>query len=410
MGVSRFARSIAESPTMALNEQARVLREQGESIVHLGIGEPQNTAPRGAIETAGAALAAGKVKYTPTTGIPSFKKAVIAYTEQNYGRTVGAKNIIVCAGAKQAIFNALWAILDAGDEVILLAPYWVSYPEMVKMCRAVPVVVTPADGTLTPSIEQITAAVTPRTRAVIVNSPNNPSGMVFSRDYVGALVGFCEDRGIHAIMDDIYHKLVFDGVTAPSCYDFTSRDTNASSLIVVNGIAKTYGMTGFRVGWAVASADIVTAMSTLQSQTTSCTSSLCQLAAEGAMLGSQDDVEVLRVEMEHNRDVIVAELSRVPGVSVHKPSGTFYCLPDFRACMRPGVAGDSFELSMFLLNKARVVTVPGRDFGLEGYLRLSYAGTAADAVEGVKRIRWALDPAAPKEIAIGAKTVVRDWL
>ncbi len=410
MGVSQFARSIAESPTMALNEQARVLREQGESIVHLGIGEPQNAAPLGAIETAGAALAGGKIKYTPTTGIPSFKKAIIDYTEQNYGRTVGPKNVIVCSGAKQAIFNALWAILDPGDEVILLAPYWVSYPEMVKMCRAVPVVVTPDEGLLTPSFAQIQRAVTPRTRAIIVNSPSNPSGMVFSRELVGAIVGFCEDRGIHAIMDDIYHKLVFDGVTAPSCYDFTARDTNASSLIVVNGIAKTYGMTGFRVGWAIASAEIVAAMATLQSQTTSCTSSLCQLAAEGAMLGSQDDVEALRRCMEHNRDVILAELAKVPGVTCHRPAGTFYCLPDFRACLNDAVAKDSFELSMFLLSKARVVTVPGKDFGLEGYLRLSYAGSAADAIEGVARIRWALDPTTPKEIEIGRKAVVRDWL
>jgi aspartate aminotransferase len=410
MGVSQFARSIAESPTMALNEQTRVLREQGESVVHLGIGEPQNRAPQAAIETAGAALAGGKIKYTPTTGIPSFKKAVIRYTEQNYGRTVGPKNVIVCSGAKQAIFNALWTILDPGDEVILIAPYWVSYPEMVKMCRAVPVVVTPADGALTPSFEQIQGAVTPRTRAIIVNSPNNPSGMVFSRDLVGALVGLCEERGIHAIMDDIYHKLVFDGVTAPSCYDFAKKDTNASGVIVVNGIAKTYGMTGFRIGWAIACPEIVTAMATLQSQTTSCTSSLCQLAAEGAMLGPQDEVEGLRRCMEHNRDVIVAELAKLPDVSVHKPSGTFYCLPDFRAYLKPGIAADSFGLSMFLLSKARVVTVPGRDFGLEGYLRLSYAGSTADVLEGMARIRWALDPAAPREIRIGEKVVVRDWL
>jgi aspartate aminotransferase len=395
---------------MALNEQARVLREQGESIVHLGIGEPQNKAPQAAIDTAAAALSAGKIKYTPTTGIPSFKKAVIKYTEENYGRTVSPKNVIVCSGAKQAIFNALWAILDPGDEVILLAPYWVSYPEMVKMCRAVPVVVTPAAGTLMPDFERIQRAVTPRTRAIIVNSPNNPSGMVFSRDLVGALVRFCEELGIHAIMDDIYHKLVFDGVKAPSCYDFSTRETNASPLIVINGIAKTYGMTGFRIGWAIASQDIVTAMATLQSQTTSCTSSLCQLAAEGAMVGPQDDVEDLRKCMEHNRDVILEELAKVPGVTVTRPSGTFYCLPDFSGCFKPGIAMNSFELSMFLLSKARVVTVPGKDFGLEGYLRLSYAGSTADAVEGVKRIRWALDPTTPKEIRIGEKLVTRDWL
>jgi aspartate aminotransferase len=410
MGVSEFARSVAESPTMALNEQARLLREQGESVVHLGIGEPQNAAPRSAIDTAAAALATGKIKYTPSTGIPSFKKAIVRYTEQNYGRVVSPKNVIVCSGAKQAIFNALWAILDPGDEVILLAPYWVSYPEMVKMCRAVPVVVTPEAGQLMVTFGQIRQAVTPRTRAIIVNSPNNPSGMVFPRDLLGELIGFCEDRGIHAVMDDIYHKLVFDGVTAPSCYEFTSRDTDASHVIVINGIAKTYGMTGFRIGWAVAGQDIVKAMARLQSQTTSCTSSLCQLAAEGAMLGPQDDVETLRQCMQHNRDVIVADLAGVPGVTVAKPSGTFYCLPDFSAHLNGSIARGSFDLSMFLLSKARVVTVPGKDFGLEGYLRLSYAGSTADVVEGVRRIRWALDPSSPKTIQIGGKSVTRDWL
>jgi aspartate aminotransferase len=234
--------------------------------------------------------------------------------------------------------------------------------------------------------------------------------MVFPRDLVGDLVRLCESRGIHAIMDDIYHQLVFDGVTAPSCYEFSTRETNASSLIVVNGIAKTYGMTGFRVGWAIASPDIITAMATLQSQTTSCTSSLCQLAAEGAMLGLQDEVEQLRASMQHNRDVILAELAKLPGVTVTKPSGTFYCLPDFSAYLGRGFAKDSFDLAMFLLAKARVVTIPGKDFGLEGYLRLSYAGSAADAVEGVNRIRWALDPSTPKSMSIGDKTVVRDWL
>jgi aspartate aminotransferase len=410
MGVSQFARSIAESPTMALNEQARMLREQGESVVHLGIGEPQNRAPQAALDAAAEALNTGKIKYTPTSGIPSFKKAVVQYTERNYGRTVAPGNIVVTSGAKQAIFNALFAILDPGDEVILLAPYWVSYPEMVKMCRAVPVVVTPAPGTLVPSFEQVEKAVTARTRAIIVNSPNNPSGMVYSRALVGALVGFCEERGIHAIMDDIYHKLVFDGVAAPSCYECTGKDTDASGVIVINGVAKTWGMTGFRVGWAIANREIIKAMSTIQSQTTSCTSNLGQYAAQGAILGPQDDVETLRKCMEHNRNVIVEELGKVPGVSVTKPEGTFYCLPDFSGCMKAGIARNSFELSMFLLSKARVITVPGKDFGLEGHLRLSYAGGTPDVIEGMKRIRWALDPATPKEIRIGEKTVVRDWM
>ena len=207
--------------------------------------------------------------------------------------------------------------------------------------------------------------------------------MVFSRDLVGGLVRFCEDRGIHAIMDDIYHKLVFDGVAAPSCYEFTRKGLDESSVIVINGIAKTYGMTGFRIGWAIASRDVVSSMATMQSQTTSCVSSLCQVAAEGAMLGPQDEVEALRKCMEHNRNVIVEELAKLPGLRSIKPQGTFYCLPDFSAYLSPRTATDSFGLSTFLLSKARVVTIPGKDFGLEGYLRLSYAGSTADVVEGV---------------------------
>jgi len=409
MGVSQFARSIAESPTLALNDQARLLREQGEPVVHLGVGEPQNRAPQAAIEKGIAALHGGKIKYSPTTGVASFKQAIIRYTEENYGRTVAPRNVIVTSGAKQAIFNALFAILDAGDEVILLAPYWVSYPEMVKMCRAVPVVVSPEPGSLEPDVARVEAAVTPRTRAIVVNSPNNPSGMVYSPDFVGSIVRMCEERGIHAIMDDIYHKLVFDGVAAPSCYDYTRLETDGSHLIVVNGIAKTYGMTGFRIGWAIASREIVGAMSKIQSQTTSCVSSLCQVAAEGALLGPQDEVETLRRAMEHNRDVIVEELGKLPGVRVMKPQGTFYCLPDFSHYLKPGIAADSFELSMFLLNKAKVVTVPGRDFGLEGHLRLSYAGSTVDVVEGMRRIRWALDAGEPREIEIGGRTLVREW-
>jgi aspartate aminotransferase len=410
MSVGQRARAIAESPTMKLNEEARLLRERGESVIHLGIGEPKNKTPRAAVESVAAKLAGGEIKYTPTGGIPSLKKAIVRYTEENYGRTVAPYNVIVTDGAKQAIFNALYGLLDPGQEVILLAPYWVSYPEMVKMLSGVPVVVAPADGSFHPRITEVERAVTDRTRAIIVNSPNNPSGVVFSEEFVGSLVDFCERRGIYAIMDDIYHKLVFDGCKAPSCYRFTTRDTDRSHLVVVNGVAKTYGMTGFRIGWAVGSRELVKVMGNVQSQTTSCSSVLTQVGAEGALTGPQAVVEELRLFIEHNRDVVMQELGELPGVKTSKPNGTFYCLPDFREFLGGSIARDSLELSSFLLSKARVVTVPGKAFGVEGHLRLSYAGPTEDVIEGIRRIRWALDSRTPREIAFGGKTYVRDWL
>jgi len=410
MSIGQRARAIAESPTMRLNEEARLLRERGESIIHLGIGEPKNKTPRAAVESAAAKLASGEVKYTPASGVPSLKKAIIRYTEENYGRAVTPQNVIVTDGAKQAIFNVLYSLLDPGQEVILLAPYWVSYPEMVKMLSGVPVVVAPGDGSFHPRMADVERAVSDRTRAIIVNSPNNPSGIVFSEEFVASLVDFCERRGVYAIMDDIYHKLVFDGCRVPSCYQFTTQETDASHVVVVNGVAKTYGMTGFRIGWAVGRRELVKVMSNVQSQTTSCSSALTQAGAEGALVGPQDVVEDLRRFIEHNRDVVLQELAALPGVKVARPGGTFYCLPDFRAFLGGSIARDSLELAGFLLSKARVVTVPGKDFGVEGHLRLSYAGSTEDVVEGLRRIRWALDPRASREIAFGGKTYVRDWL
>lgn len=410
MSISRLAAAIAESPTMKLNEEATALRARNEPVIHLGIGEPKNPAPQAAIDSAIARLRTGLVKYTPASGIPLLKQAIIAYTEANYGRSVGPKHVIVTTGAKQAIFNALYALLDEGDEVVLLSPYWVSYPEMVRMLRGVPVVVTPAEGSYVPALSEIERAVTPRTKAIIVNSPNNPSGVVLAEPWLASLVDFCETRGIYAVMDDIYHQLVFDGVRAPSCLALTSRDIESTRLIVINGVAKTYGMTGFRIGWAVASQSIIKVMANVQSQTTSCNPDVCQVAAAAALTGPQDEVEALRLFMQSNRDVVLRGLSAIPGVKTAKPGGTFYCLPDFRAHLGGPIAKDSFELAAFLLKKALVVTVPGADFGAEGHLRLSYAGSAEDASEGVARIRWALDPSAPREIRLGDRPAVRDWL
>ena len=404
MGLSQIASSIAESPTLKLNEEARLLRAKGEAVIHLGIGEPRNKTPDAAIASAAAVLNQGEVKYSSTDGTPGLKQAIIRYTEANYGRKVIPANIIVSSGAKQSLFNLLYALLDPQDEAVLLAPYWVSYPEITRMCRGVPVVVTAADGGFRPSLAEVERAITPRTKAILCNSPNNPSGVMYDEGFIQGLVEFCERLDIYLLMDDIYHKLVFDGRQAVPAWRYTDRDVESTKVVLVNGVAKTYGMTGFRIGWTVASRELVAVMTNIQSQTTTCSSTVLQAGAEGALNGDQGVVETLRRAMQENRDLVLRGLASIPGVRCAKPDGTFYCLPDFRA-----LDGDSMRLSEFLLEKALLVTVPGREFGMEGHLRLSYAGSQQDLVEAIARLKWALDPSSPPEIQIGQRRCVRDW-
>ena len=405
MSISQLARSIVDSPTLRLNEEARLLRERGLPVIHLGIGEPKNKTPITAILGAANKLNSGEVKYTPTDGTPSLKKAIIKYTEENYNRIVDPENVIVTNGAKQSLFNVIFSLVDPQDEVIILAPYWVSYPEMVKMAYGIPVIVTPKDGSFYPRMEDILEAVSSYTKAIILNSPNNPSGMVFPEDFIQEIVEFCESKGIYLIMDDIYHRLVFDGEKSVPGYQFAQNDIESTKVIVTNGVSKVYGMTGFRIGWVIANRRLVEVMTNVQAQMTSNPATILQSAAEGALNGIQSYVESLRLTIENNRNVVMQELRSFNGIRVNKPQGTFYCLPDFRA-----YNDNSIELADFLLKKALVVTVPGVQFGIEGHLRLSYSGTVKDITEGIARMKWALDPDSPREIYIGDRKMIRDWL
>jgi aspartate aminotransferase len=405
MSLSHLAQTIGESATLKLNEEAANLRARGEPVIHLGGGEPKGPAPMAAILASAAKLSTGDVKYAPTDGLPSLKKAIIRYTEENYGRHVAPENVIASTGAKQALYNLLFSILNPQEEVLLLAPHWVSYPEMVKMMHANPVIITAQDGGFYPTIEEIEECVGSYTKAIIVNSPNNPSGVLYPEGLIADLVELAERRDVYLIMDDIYHKLVFDGKRAPSPYQFTNRDIEDSKIVVINGVSKLYGMTGFRIGWAIASRKLVEVMGNVQVQTTSCPSVVSQVAAEGALTGVQSGVENLRLTIQNNRDVLMEELSSFTGVKVTKPDGTFYCLPDFSA-----YSHNSLELATFVLKKALVVTVPGQPFGMEGHLRISYTGTVKEIKDGVRRMKWALDPNAPNEIYIGDRRLVRDWL
>ncbi len=405
VSISQLARSISESPTLKLNETAALLREKGEPVIHLGGGEPKTRAPIDAIINCTALLNTGEVRYTPPDGIPALKKAIIRYTEENYGRLVSPDNVIASSGAKQSIMVLLYTILEPKDEVVFPAPYWVSYPEMVKLAGGVPVPVTPEDGSFRPTIEEIAEAVGSYTKAIIINSPNNPSGVMYSRDFIAEIVQFCEKKSLWLIMDDTYNRLVFDGKSPINCYEFSENHSESSRLVVINCVSKMYAMTGFRIGWAVGNKEVVRAMSNIQSQQTSGPSAPSQWAAVGALNGIQSSIQSLRMTLENNRNVMIERLKAFDGVKVTKPDGTFYCFPDFSAYMK-----DSQKLANLLLEKVRVVAVPGKEFGFEGHLRLSYCGTLKDIMEGVERIKWALDPNSPNELFLGSRKLVRDWL
>ncbi|MEJ5287286.1 pyridoxal phosphate-dependent aminotransferase [Bacteroidetes/Chlorobi group bacterium Naka2016] len=405
MSLSLIGRSIKASATLRLNEIAAILREKGEPVIHLGGGEPKSKAPLEALVAASNLINSGEVRYTPADGIPQLKKAIIRYTEEYYDRLVEPENVIASSGAKQAIMVCLQAILNPQEEVIFPAPYWVSYPEMVKLCGGVPVPVFPEDGTFYPRLKDIEERVTSYTKAIIINSPNNPTGAMYSEEFIASIVEFCEKRGLYLIMDDIYHRLIFDGRKPINCYKYAKDLSENSKLVVINGVSKMYAMTGFRIGWAVANKKLIEAMTNIQAHQTSGPSVVTQVAAAAALNGPQTQVESLRITLENNRNIMMERLNAFKGVHAFKPDGTFYCFADFSYYEK-----DSIKLSQFLLDKVRVLTVPGIEFGLDGWLRLSTCGSVKDITEGIERIKWALDPDSPNELYIGERKLIRDWL
>ncbi len=402
MSFSKLANSIGASVTLKLNSEAARMRAAGDPVIHLGGGEPKSLAPDAAIEAGIAMLKTGEIRYTPAAGTPAMRDAIIAYTEKFYGRKVERTNVMASAGAKQAIMVALLALVDPGDEVVFAVPYWVSYPDMTRLAAGVPVPVRAADGGFQPTLEEMTSAITDRTRVVLLNSPSNPAGKVFDGDWLRELIHYCEERDIYVMMDDIYHRLVFDGRQAVHCYDCTERSVDDAKLIVLNGVSKQYAMTGFRIGWAVGPSDLIKVMANIQSHQSGGPCSLSQKAAVAAIEGAQDSVGELRTTLQASRDELMALLAGIPGLKADVPEGTFYCFADFRAFDE-----DSTRLAARLLDKVQVVTVPGVEFGMEGFLRLSYCGSIEDVREGARRIKWLLDENGAPELRAGEKVFTR---
>lgn len=379
MQLSKISLSIKPSPTLRLNEIANRMKSDGKDIVHLGGGEPEFDIPLKAKEYSVKKLETNRVKYTPSSGIKELKLKIAEYVKRKYYVDVSTDNIVISSGAKQSIYNFLMAVVDPGDEVIIFAPYWVSYPDMVQMLYANPVIVKPSKG-LIPSVDDFKKHITSNTKAVIINSPSNPSGLVYPDDFIKEVVKECINSNIYLLFDSIYDSLVFDGVKISSPFSWIG-DIEQGYVTVVNGFSKSFAMTGFRVGYAVSSKALARAMTNIQAQITSCVSELSQFAAIGAIEEGDSFTLRLVADLERKRDILVNELSKIENIRFEKPQGTFYSFVDFSY-----YSSDSAKLCADLIEKAGVVTVPGVEFGVEGYLRISFCACADDIVKGIRRI------------------------
>ncbi len=382
--------SIAESATLAVDAKAKAKKAAGEDIVGFGAGEPDFPTPSAIVAAAVAACAEPKNhRYTPAGGLPELKAAIAAKTARDSGYTVTAAQVLVTNGGKQAVYEAFATLLDPGDEVLLPAPYWTTYPEAIKLAGGVPVdVVTTEDQGYHVTVEQLEAARTDRTKVLLWCSPSNPTGAVASPEEVEAIGRWALEHGIWVLADEIYEHLVYGGAKHVSMP--VAVPELANQCVVVNGVAKTYAMTGWRVGWLIGPDDVVKAATNLQSHATSNVSNVAQVAALAAVSGDLSAVDEMRKAFDRRRQTMVRMLNEIPGVVCPEPFGAFYAYPSVKALLGKTLRGklieSSAQLAELVLDEVGVAVVPGEAFGTPGYFRLSYALGDDDLVKGVTRL------------------------
>jgi aspartate/methionine/tyrosine aminotransferase len=388
--VSTRIGSITESATLAVDAKAKALKASGRPVIGFGAGEPDFPTPAYIVEAAAAACRDPRNhRYTPAGGLAELKQAIVDKTARDSGYAVESSQVLVTNGGKQAIYQAFATLLDPGDEVLLPAPYWTTYPESIRLAGGVPVPVeaNESQGYLV-ELEQLERARTAQTKALLFCSPSNPTGAVYDGDQVRRIGRWALEHGIWVVTDEIYEHLVYDGVVAASMP--VQVPELADTCVVVNGVAKTYAMTGWRVGWLIAPPDVVKAATNLQSHLTSNVSNVAQRAALAALDGGLAAVAEMRSAFDSRRRTIVSMLNEIPGLHCPVPQGAFYAYVSVKEILGRDVAGatprTSAELAEVILDQAEVAVVPGEAFGTPGYLRLSYALGAADLVEGVDRI------------------------
>jgi aspartate aminotransferase len=391
--LSHRAKSLKPSPTLAINAKAKAMQAQGIQVISFGAGEPDFDTPQNIKEAAKKALDEGFTKYTPVGGIDDLKDAIINKFKKDSHLTYKRSEILVSCGGKHSFYNLAQAIFDQGDEVIIPAPYWVSYPPMVALAGGTPVIVETTEKNefkITP--EGLNKALTPRTKALIINSPSNPTGSAYSKKELERIAEIAISKSFFVISDEIYEKIVYDG------FQFTSiaslSDEIKKKTIIVHGVAKTYAMTGWRIGYTAGSEEVISAMNNIQSQSTSNPTSIAQKASVEALAGPQDEVKKMVSAFAERRNYIVDRLNKMPGVSCYKPAGAFYVFPNFSSYYGKSYQGKKIEnstrLADFFLDVARVAVVPGVEFGADPFERLSYATSMEDIKEGTNRIEEAL--------------------
>jgi aspartate aminotransferase len=385
--------TIKPSPTLAITAKANALKAEGRDIIGFGAGEPDFDTPDHIKMAAVKAIEMGFTKYTPVCGIVELKDAIIEKLLRDNQLTYKRSEVVVSCGAKHTLYNLTQVLLEDGDEVIIPSPYWVSYLDMVLLSGARPVILKTVEAAgfkILP--EQLKGAITARTKAIIMNSPSNPTGAVYTATELAALAEILAGKEILVISDDIYEKIIYDG---RKFANIAAVDEEVRKrTIVVNGVSKTYAMTGWRIGYAAGPEEIIAAVTKLQSQNTSNPTSIAQWAALEALNGNQDSVEVMVAEFRRRRNTIVEMLNAIPGVTCMLPHGAFYVFPDvsslFGHSHSGGIISNSSDFAAYLLDAADVAVIPGVDFGNDNHIRLSYATSLKNIEEGLKRISSAV--------------------
>ncbi|MGV7221381.1 MAG: pyridoxal phosphate-dependent aminotransferase [Nitrospinales bacterium] len=394
MKFSKRIQSIKPSLTLEIDATARALKAQGEDVISFGAGEPDFSTPDPIKKAAIQAINNGETHYTPVGGTVALKDAIVAKLKNDNGLSYEPKQIVASCGAKHSLYNLAQVLWDEGDEIIIPAPYWVSYPEMVVLANATPVILhTTGESGFKITPEQFQSAITPQTRALILNSPSNPTGSAYEKNELEAIAEVALKNNILIITDEIYEKIIFDD------FEFTSIASLGNDVkkncVIVNGVSKSYAMTGWRIGYIAAEPEIAAAAAKLQSQITSGPASISQAASVEALTGSQDDVLYMVGEFKKRRDYLMERYAQIPGVTCLKPPGTFYSFPDFSGVYDKTWNGEpiggSLRLAQYLLEEAKVAIVPGLAFGADNNARLSFATSMDNLTRGLDRIAEAVN-------------------
>lgn len=392
--LSKKGLAIEPSVTLEITAKAKSMKDSGIDIISFGAGEPDFNTPENIQEEGIKAIKEGLTRYTPASGILELKNAICRKLRNDNGLEYKANNIIVSSGAKHSIHNALLAILNPGDEVMFGVPYWVSYPELIRIADGVPVYIeTKEENDFKFNINDLNNALSSKTKAIILNSPNNPTGSIYSEDELRGIAQWAVKNNVIVISDEIYEKLIYDGRTHVSIASFGEDIKNLT--IVINGMSKAYAMTGWRIGYAAAHEDIIKVMGNIQSHATSNPSSISQYASVEGLLGDQSNIEKMRVQFENRRDYMYNTINSIDGLSCRQPEGAFYIMVNFSKLIGKVIKGrtinSSLDFASLLLEEGKVAVIPGIGFGVDHFIRLSYATSLENIKEGLERIRKTLE-------------------